>query len=180
MKVKNLEAGKEHHRHMTYLGVGANLGDRVKNIRAAMDFIDETSHSRVTKISKIYETKPYGYLDQDNFLNCVFETQTLLTPEDLIHFLLDIETRLKRERKIPLGPRTIDLDILFYDDIVCSSEELVIPHPRLHERKFVLVPLCDIVPNYVHPVLNKECYRIAETLDTAEEEPKEYREQISI
>jgi|GEM_PF-122514 len=167
-------------RHVAYLGVGANLGDRIKNIRAAMDRINAADHSRVTGISRIYETKPFGYLDQDNFLNCVIQLETSLTPEELIRFLLGIETELKRERKIPLGPRTIDLDILFYDNIICSGEELTIPHPRLHERKFVLVPLCDIVPHHVHPVLKIECRRIAEALSSDEEEPIEYKVQVAI
>ena len=157
--------------HTVYLGVGSNLGDRMENINNARAMINETELSRVTRVSKIYETEPYGYLEQDMFLNCAFEIKTLLTPRTLVRLLLDIEHKLKRERKIHLGPRTIDLDVLFYDNIMTSFEEAVIPHPRLHERRFVLTPLCDIAPYLIHPILNERCYRIAEALDTEETEP---------
>jgi dihydroneopterin aldolase/2-amino-4-hydroxy-6-hydroxymethyldihydropteridine diphosphokinase len=160
--------------HTVYLGVGSNMGDRLKNINDAREMINETKTSRVTRASKIYETEPFGYRDQDKFLNCAFEVKTLLTPLTLIRFLLDIEHKLKRERKIHLGPRTIDLDVLFYDNIITSLEEAVIPHPRLHERRFVLTPLCDIAPYQFHPLLNKRCYRILEALQTDEPEPKEW------
>lgn len=163
--------------HTVYLGVGSNLGDRMGNIKAAADFINESGLSRVTRISKIYETEPYGYIDQDMFLNCAFEIQTLLTPRTLVRLLLDIEHKLKRERKIHLGPRTIDLDVLFYDNLITSFEEAVIPHPRLHERRFVLKPLCDIAPYHMHPILNERCYRIEEALDTDEAEPKQWSEE---
>ena len=166
--------------HTVFLGVGSNLGDRLENIRAAAELINETELTRVTRISKIYETEPYGYLDQDMFLNGVFEIQTLLTPRTLVNLLLDIEHQLKRERTISNGPRTIDLDILFYDNLITSFEEAVIPHPRLHERSFVMTPLCDIAPYHIHPILNERCYRIAEALKTGGAEPKEWPEVVDV
>jgi dihydroneopterin aldolase/2-amino-4-hydroxy-6-hydroxymethyldihydropteridine diphosphokinase len=158
--------------HRAFLGVGSNLGDRHENIQAAAELINQSGLSRVESISKIYETEPQGYLDQGRFLNCAFEIKTLLSPTDLIRLLLDIEERLKRERKIHLGPRTIDLDLLFYDDLISDHETAVIPHPRLHQRRFVLTPLCDIAPYVLHPILKERCNRIAEKLDTDEPEPK--------
>ena len=160
--------------HSVFLGVGSNLGGRLENIKAAAGLINTSGFSSVIKTSKIYETEPYGFKQQDKFLNCAFEVKTLLTPRSLVRLLLNIEHKLKRERKIAMGPRTIDLDILFYDHIITSFEDAVIPHPRLHERKFALKPLCDIAPYHIHPILNKRCYRIAESLDTEEPEPEEW------
>ena len=160
--------------HTSFVGVGSNLGDRYKNILAAENAVNSSSNCKVVKLSKIYETEPFGYLDQDKFLNCVFEVKTLLTPLQFIYSLLEIEKLLKRERVIHWGPRTIDLDILFYDDIITSFEEAVIPHPRMHERMFVLKPLCDLAPYYVHPVINERCYRIAEKLKSEQTEPSEW------
>lgn len=160
--------------HTAFIGVGSNLGDRYKNILAAENAINSSSNCKVVKLSKIYETEPFGYLDQDKFLNCVFEVKTLLTPLQFINSLLEIEESLKRERIIHWGPRTIDLDILFYDDIITSFEAAVIPHPRMHERMFVLKPLCDLTPYYVHPVLNERCYRIADKLESEQPAPLEW------
>jgi dihydroneopterin aldolase/2-amino-4-hydroxy-6-hydroxymethyldihydropteridine diphosphokinase len=160
--------------HTAFIGVGSNLGDRYKNILDAESKINISSNCKVVNISKIYETEPFGYLDQEKFLNCVFEIKTLLTPLQFINSLLEIEKSLKRERIIHWGPRTIDLDILFFDDIITSFEAAVIPHPRMHERMFVLKPLCDLTPYYVHPVLNERCYRIAEKLEKDQPAPLEW------
>lgn len=146
--------------HRAYLGVGSNLGDRIRHLRDAVDLINATRLTQVVRMSKIYETEPFGYLDQEMFLNGCLEVKTLLGPRSLIRRLLEIETRLKRERTIPNGPRTIDLDILFYDDLITPFEEAVIPHPRLHERPFVLVPLCDIARYHMHPVLGRRCCQL--------------------
>ena len=160
--------------HTAFIGVGSNLGERYKNILSAEKEINNSDNCKVVGISKIYETEPFGYLDQDRFLNCVFEVKTLLTPLQFINSLLEIEKLLKRERVVRWGPRTIDLDILFYDDIITSFEEAVIPHPRMHERMFVLKPLCDLAPYYVHPVINERCYRIAEELKPEQPIPLEW------
>ena len=163
----------ERKRHTVYLGVGSNVGDRMANIKASADLINKTKCSKVKRISKIYETEPYGYKEQDMFLNCVFEIQSLLTPRSLVCFLLDIEQKLKRERTIKWGPRTIDLDVLFYDDLITETEDIIIPHPRLHERLFVLRPLCDIAPYLVHPIFRERCYKIMESLKSDEPDPVE-------
>ncbi|ERI90941.1 2-amino-4-hydroxy-6-hydroxymethyldihydropteridine diphosphokinase [Clostridiales bacterium oral taxon 876 str. F0540] len=148
--------------HTAYIALGSNLGDKNLNINEAINKIGELKDTFINKISGMYETKPVGYLDQDNFLNCAVEIKTLYSPKKLLEKLLDIEKDLKRERIIRWGPRTIDLDIIFYDNLVISSEELIVPHPRMQERLFVLKPLNDIAPFLVHPLLNK---RIMNLLD---------------
>jgi dihydroneopterin aldolase/2-amino-4-hydroxy-6-hydroxymethyldihydropteridine diphosphokinase len=141
--------------HTSYIGVGGNIGDKEKNIKAALDFINNSSHTKITRTSKFYETKPVGYLEQEDFLNCAIEVKTLLSPLELVRFLLSIEKELKRERVIRWGPRTIDLDVLLYDNIISYLEEIILPHPRMQERMFVLEPLSDIAPYVMHPILNK-------------------------
>jgi dihydroneopterin aldolase / 2-amino-4-hydroxy-6-hydroxymethyldihydropteridine diphosphokinase len=160
--------------HVAYVGVGSNIGDRYKTILEAEKELNSSNNCKVINISKIYETEPFGFIEQDKFLNCVFEIKTLLTPLQFINSLLRIEKVLKRERVIRWGPRTIDLDILFYDKVITSYEEAVIPHPRMHERMFVLKPLCDLAPFYVHPVLNERCYRLAENLEKEQSVPMEW------
>jgi len=158
-----------------FIGVGSNIGNRYKNIQDAEKEISKSDLCKIVRVSKIYETDPVGYLNQDNFLNCVFKIDTQFTPEQLIDFLLNTEKTLKRERIIHWGPRTIDLDILFYDNITISSSKLIIPHPRMHERMFVMKPLCDLIPDYIHPVLNETCRVIAEKLEKDQGIPKVWR-----
>ena len=140
--------------HTAYLGLGSNMGDKEENLNKALKLLS-TDNTILLNTSSFYGTKPVGYEDQEDFINCAAKIKTLLTPEELMNFLLNIEKELKRERVIRWGPRTMDLDILLYDDIVTSSEEVIIPHPRMHERLFVLKPLSDIAPYVVHPLLNK-------------------------
>nr|WP_243277325.1 2-amino-4-hydroxy-6-hydroxymethyldihydropteridine diphosphokinase [Clostridium tepidum] len=118
----------------------------------------------VVKVSNIYETEPYGVLDQDNFLNGVAKIETNLEPENLIKELLDIEKQLDRVRKRRWGPRTIDLDIIFYDDLIINEKDLVIPHKDMENREFVLKPLCDIDENFIHPVLKKSVRQLYDEL----------------
>jgi len=141
--------------HTSYIGVGGNMGDKEKNVEMALELISNSYHTNVTKTSKFYETKPVGYLEQEDFLNCAIEVKTLLTPLELVRFLLSIEKELKRERVIRWGPRTVDLDVLLYDNITSSIDEIILPHPRMQERMFVLEPLSDIAPYVIHPILNK-------------------------
>lgn len=150
--------------HTAYVALGSNMGDKQKNIDNAISKIKELNINRIINTSKFYETEPVGFKEQDNFLNGVIELKTLMTPLELIHFLLGIEKDLKRVRDIPMGPRTIDLDILLYDDIITSDEEVIIPHPRMHERTFVLLPLNDIAPYKMHPILNKRMKELLEDL----------------
>ncbi|HEX9116772.1 MAG TPA: GTP cyclohydrolase MptA [Anaerolineae bacterium] len=137
--------------HRVYLGLGANLGDRQNNLVQALQYI--RSRAKIDQVSGCYETKPVGYLEQPDFLNLACEISTELSPVELLAFLKQIEIRMGREKTFKDGPRPIDIDILFYDDLVLHADGLVIPHPRLHERSFVLVPLAEIAPEMVHPVL---------------------------
>jgi dihydroneopterin aldolase/2-amino-4-hydroxy-6-hydroxymethyldihydropteridine diphosphokinase len=148
--------------HTAFIGLGSNLGDKEGNLKLAIDMIKETEGIKVTKQSQVYITKPVGYTDQDNFANSVIQLKTLKKPKELLETMLKIEEALKRERIIRWGPRTIDLDILLYDDIVTTDENIVVPHPRMHERLFVLKPLSDIAPYYIHPLLNKTIIQLWE------------------
>lgn len=141
--------------HKAYIGAGSNMGEKEENIKAAIEIIKSSVATKVIKVSKFYETKPVGFIEQDDFINCAFEIKTLLSPLELMNYLMDIEKELKRERVIKWGPRTIDLDVLLYDDLINSQEEIIIPHPRMHERLFVLMPLADIAPYVLHPIFRK-------------------------
>ena len=152
--------------HKAYIGLGSNMGNKEANIKNAIQAMDcDSCTTRVVSISKLYETEPVGYAEQEDFLNGAVEIKTLLMPDELIKFLLDIESGLMRERTIKWGPRTIDLDILLYDNIITSNETLIIPHPRMHERLFVLTPLCDIAPYLMHPVFNKRMIELRDGLE---------------
>ncbi|MBC2582933.1 2-amino-4-hydroxy-6-hydroxymethyldihydropteridine diphosphokinase [Clostridium sp. DJ247] len=162
-------AAVEIHRqwHTAYIAIGSNLGDRKTNLETAINLINDSTFNKVTKTSSFYETKPVGYLEQDNFLNGAIEIKTLLSPIRLMKFLLEKEKELKRERMVKWGPRTIDLDILLYDNLITSQEEIIIPHPRMHERLFVLRPLSDIAPYITHPILHS---RIIELMNKISED----------
>lgn len=134
-----------------YLSLGSNLGDRLANLRSAIAALPDSGIT-VRKVSSIYESEPVDFRDQPWFLNCVLEAETKLSPLDLLHALHTIELRMGREKTIPKGPRPIDLDILFYADQVIDTPELQIPHPRIAQRRFVLVPLAEIAPTVHHPV----------------------------
>ena len=133
-----------------YLALGSNLGDRESNLAKAIEQI--SSVCPVIAMSSIYETEPWGYLEQGKFLNMVVGCETRLTPPDLLAFLKKLEGELGRMPNFRNGPRLIDIDILFYGNQVIDEPGLVIPHPRLHERAFVLVPLAEIAPTLRHPV----------------------------
>ncbi len=139
--------------HIVYLALGTNLGDRPVNLRAAIKVI--SPEIKVIVESKIYETPPWGYESQPAFLNMAVKCETNLEPGSLLKRLKQLEVQLGREQSFHWGPRLIDIDILFYDDLILESESLIIPHPRLQERAFVLVPLADIAPDFIHPVLKK-------------------------
>lgn len=136
-----------------FIGIGSNLGNKEENIRKAIELTKEKC--KILKISSLYETEPVGYKEQDWFLNCAVEIVTELNPHELLKFLLLIEKILGRIRTIKNSPRTIDLDILFYGDKIINENNLIVPHPRLHERLFVLEPLKEICPHFIHPVFNK-------------------------
>jgi 2-amino-4-hydroxy-6-hydroxymethyldihydropteridine diphosphokinase len=138
-----------------YLGLGANIGDKVANCLLALEEISASDHNHLHAVSSLYKTEPIGYQEQDWFINCVAEVSTTLRPRPLHAFLQGIEQRMGRKKTVPMGPRIIDLDILFYGNEVVDEADLTIPHPRLHERGFVLVPLAELAPDLLHPVFNK-------------------------
>jgi 2-amino-4-hydroxy-6-hydroxymethyldihydropteridine diphosphokinase len=135
---------------LAYLSLGSNVGDRLENLRQAMSrFCGAGIALRCT--SSVYETEPIGFANQSWFLNCVAEVTTTLAPVALLHQLQQIELQLGRERTIPNGPRTLDVDILLYGDLILASGELTLPHPRMLERRFVLEPLREIAPDFQIP-----------------------------
>jgi len=151
-------------KHTVYIALGTNLGDRLANLHAAIESMPPEIH--VLAESHVYETPPWGYEDQPAFLNMVLKTETDLEPEALLKYLKQLEVELGRKQNFRWGPRLIDLDILFYDDLVLDSPPLVIPHMRLHERAFVLVPLMDIAPELIHPVFKRNVRELLAKVDT--------------
>ncbi|MCX7950361.1 MAG: 2-amino-4-hydroxy-6-hydroxymethyldihydropteridine diphosphokinase [Clostridiales bacterium] len=136
-----------------YIAFGSNIGDRYEIVKKALELI-EKNDMKIIKKSKIYETEPYGYLEQPPFINGAILVETELSCRDVLKKLLDIEKQLGRERIIRWGPRTIDLDIIFYNNEIYDEEDLKVPHPDMHNRDFVLKPICDINPNFIHPIFN--------------------------
>ena len=139
--------------HVVYLALGSNMGNRLSNLKTAIANL--APQMEVRKKSRVYETPPWGYTDQPKFLNQVVMAKTYVEPEALLAHLKRLEAALGREPGFLNGPRLIDIDILFYDDLILEAEAVTIPHPRLHQRAFVLVPLNDIAPDLVHPELGK-------------------------
>jgi 2-amino-4-hydroxy-6-hydroxymethyldihydropteridine diphosphokinase len=136
-----------------YLSLGSNLGDRLANLESAITALSNDGVS-VLRRSSLYETEPVDFLSQPWFLNCVVEGETQLAPLELLHALQGIERKLGSKKLVPKGPRIIDLDILFYGATSIHTEEIEIPHPRLSQRRFVLVPLAELAPMLRHPVLH--------------------------
>ena len=147
-----------------FIGLGSNLGNRKENINKAIELLKNTKGIKIIKTSSIIETEPYGKTDQPNFLNCVIEINTEINPEHLLEICNKIENELGRIRKEKWGPRTIDLDILFIDDFVIRTPDLVVPHPEVHLRNFVLTSLMEIAPDFIHPVFNKTIKEIYQKL----------------
>jgi len=141
--------------HKAYVAFGSNMGNREEHIKKAIEKIKNDYNCKIGKISDVIYTKPYGNTDQGDFLNGVLEMDTLYNPEELLEVLNKIETAAGRERKVHWGPRTLDLDIIFYDKLIYDSENLVIPHIDMHNRSFVLEPMAQIAPYYRHPVLKQ-------------------------
>ena len=151
--------------HVVYIGFGSNIGDRLAHIQNAIHILSKTEGITLQKISSIYTTDPVGYVEQAQFLNGVAAIQTSLPPLSLLHTLKDIETAIGRKHRIRWGPREIDLDILIYGDLCVQTEKLVIPHPEMHLRGFVLVPLAEIAPHLVHPVFQETIHTLLNRLE---------------
>jgi dihydroneopterin aldolase/2-amino-4-hydroxy-6-hydroxymethyldihydropteridine diphosphokinase len=150
--------------HIAFIGIGSNLGDKVHYFEKAVSEILKTDHHRLLAKSSLFKTKPMGYTSQDWFINGVIKIETDLEAHELLQTLKSIESQLGRSKTLKWGPRTIDLDILFFDDVEIHTEELQIPHPLIQERQFVLIPLAEIDRNLIHPVLKKTVREFLENL----------------
>ena len=151
--------------HIAYIGIGSNLGDKRDRCERGVTEVLKLDRNRLLARSSLYTTQPLGYADQDWFVNLVIKIETNLDAFALFQSLKEIESRLGRLRNFRWGPRTIDLDILFFDHLDFQTEELTIPHPRVPERQFVLIPLAEIDPKFVHPVLRKTIQELLDKLD---------------
>ena len=153
--------------HQVYIALGGNLGDRPANLQAAINRLQAGGHLRVERLSGLYETAPVGYADQPDFLNMALAAATDLAPRPLLAYLKQIEAGLGRRPNFRNGPRPIDLDIIFYDNLVLNEPDLQIPHPRLRGRGFVLQPLNDLAPDYLHPVYGLSVAELLAEVDLA-------------
>lgn len=148
--------------HTIYLALGSNLGDRHKHLTDALQYLRGTIN--IERTSSIYETEPVGYLDQPPFFNLVCQGTTHLSPQELLKFVKDTELHLGRQPTFRNGPRIIDIDILLYDDLSLQEEQLTIPHPRMAERAFALVPLVEIAPNAIEPTRKQTAQALLATI----------------
>ena len=152
--------------HTAYICVGSNLGDKLDNCRRGVAGLTGDESTRLVDQSPVYQTEPVDYQDQDWFVNYAVKIETLLAPLDLLERLKSIERETGRTRNsIRFGPRVLDMDIIFYDELVMDHHLLVLPHPRMHKRRFVLQPLCDIDPHINHPVLQCTVQSLLDGLD---------------
>lgn len=156
---------------IAYLCLGSNLGDRFQLINNAVNLINMSENTKIIRTSAIYETEPWGLKNQNWFLNIVVEIKTTFSPEQLLIRCQKIENLLglDRTKKTHWGERPIDIDILFYEKEIIEKEFLTIPHPHLHKRAFVLVPLLEIIPNYIHPKLEKTISQLYDELEEVED-----------
>lgn len=164
--------------HRVYLAVGSNMGDKEAYIKGGIEGLSASPDCRVNKVSDLIVTKPYGITEQDDFLNGCLEIETLLTPGELLELLHELEAGADRKRVLRWGPRTLDLDILFYDDEVIGLPELMIPHIDMANRGFVLKPLAQIAPYMVHPVFHKTVRQMLLELEEKTEKRSEYEDSI--
>ena len=151
---------------ISYIGIGSNLGNREKNIEKGLELLGENSNIKIESISSIYDTEPVGYKGQDDFLNAVAKISTTLEVGELLKSLQTIEKLINIQPKIKWRPRGLDLDILFYNELIIAKKGLAVPHPLLHKRRFVLIPLVEIEPDLVHPKLK---LTVKELLDKVED-----------
>lgn len=156
--------------HQAALSIGSNMGDREGYLNEAMEYLMEQPYIRNLVVSDYIETEPYGYTDQDLFLNGCVILETILAPEELLLVLQELEQRAERKREIHWGPRTLDLDILLYDDICMHTKHLILPHIDMCNRMFVLKPLVQIAPGWIHPVRRRTIYDLYHILEEKENE----------
>ncbi|MCD6355864.1 MAG: 2-amino-4-hydroxy-6-hydroxymethyldihydropteridine diphosphokinase [Anaerolineaceae bacterium] len=152
-------------KHTVFISLGSNLGNRQQSLQSAIDRM--APEVTPLSFSKIYETPPWGYTNQPPFLNQIVKAKTELSPKDLLLKLKKVEGDIGRQPNFRFGPRIIDLDILLYDDVVFKTEDLIIPHLEIEKRAFVLVPLLDIAPDLIHPVLKKSIADLSAEIETS-------------
>jgi len=152
-----------------YIGLGSNMGDRQAYCEEAVRLVSRFPATSIIRVSSLYETAPIERTDQDWFINCVVAVRTSLSPQELLRACQEVEQFLGRKRTVRFGPRTIDMDILFYGDRIIQEPGLTIPHPRAHERRFVLEPLAEIAPETEHPVFRKTVVQILKELQNPQE-----------
>jgi len=155
MSLESVSVEIERGRHKAVIAIGSNLGDRETHMNFAVGELEKSNGCSVLRVSKFIRTAPYGYAEQGDFLNGCLLLDTILTPVELLTLLQNIENKAGRVRDMHWGPRTLDLDIIYYDDLIMSSDMLRIPHAEAHRRDFVLIPLDEIAPNLLHPITNK-------------------------
>ena len=155
--------------HTAYIGIGSNLGTSGENCVEAIEKISTNDHIKIISKSSFYKTASIGDIEQDWFINSVIRVDTKLNPKELLLTLLNIESEMGRIRKEKWGPRLIDLDLLFYDNLILNQKGIILPHPEVQKRKFVLVPLNEIAGNLTHPILKKTIKTLLQELsDDAE------------
>jgi dihydroneopterin aldolase/2-amino-4-hydroxy-6-hydroxymethyldihydropteridine diphosphokinase len=140
---------------ISYLGLGSNIGNKSQNLETAIKHINLLENTKIIETAKFITTKPYGYENQDYFVNSVIKIETQFSPQTLLSKILEIELKMGRVRKIHWGPRIIDIDILYYEDLIIDDENLKIPHPEIPKREFILKSLLEICPDKIDPKLNK-------------------------
>ncbi len=151
--------------HIAYISVGSNIGNKLENCHKGVDALISCGSTDILKHSRTYKTDPVDYTDQDWFINYVIKIRTVLDPLQLLTTLIEVQHRAGRMvDKIRFGPRVLDMDILLFDDLVLRSARLIIPHPRMHKRRFVLQPICDIDPKIIHPILKKSMQYLLDSL----------------
>ena len=156
--------------HQVFVSIGSNLGDKIENCRKGVDGLLADGGSFLVKSSSFYRTSPVDYKDQDWFVNLVVKIKTTLDPFDLLDKIQHIQKAIGRKAStVRFGPRVLDLDIIFFDDQVIRTDILEIPHPRMHKRRFVLKPICDIEPSMMHPVLGKDMRSLLDDLKDSEQ-----------
>ncbi|HEY5599918.1 MAG TPA: 2-amino-4-hydroxy-6-hydroxymethyldihydropteridine diphosphokinase, partial [Candidatus Manganitrophaceae bacterium] len=159
---------------LAFIGIGSNLGDRLALCREAVGRLQENPAIKIIKVSSLYETEPMEFLEQEWFYNAVVQIQTTAAPDQLLNDCQSIENRLRKKVEFPKGPRTIDLDLLFYDQEVVNRPGLTLPHPAAAERPFVLIPLAEIAPDFIHPLLHESAQSLLRRLKTSSRVEKKF------
>jgi 2-amino-4-hydroxy-6-hydroxymethyldihydropteridine diphosphokinase len=154
------------YQHRAFISIGSNLGDKIRNCRRGMDALIPGGDIRIRRRSAMYRTEPVDFRDQDWFVNCVIRVETGLSPLELLERLQSVQRQAGRPvERMRFAPRVLDLDILLYDDLILDDPRLTLPHPRMHRRRFVLKPLCDIDPDTVHPLLGRTAQELLAELE---------------